>query len=89
MGTCITYDIINDKKQYIGGVISPGAQMRVNSFKIFTQKLPLIELPESLNSAIGQSTEECLQIGVLGGIQKEIDGFIQYYETQFDDLKPF
>ncbi len=87
MGTCITYDLINNKKQYLGGIISPGVQMRINSFEKFTQKLPLIKLPKKLNSIIGQTTEKCMQIGIITGIQKELEGFIQNYETQFKDLK--
>ena len=30
-GTCITYDFINSKKEYLGGSISPGIQMRYNA----------------------------------------------------------
>ena len=30
-GTCVTYDMINDYDEYLGGAISPGVQMRYNA----------------------------------------------------------
>ena len=55
-GTCITYDFINSKKEYLGGSISPGIQMRYNALHHFTSKLPLLE---SVDTAIltGNNTE--------------------------------
>ena len=55
-GTCITYDFINSKKEYLGGSISPGIQMRYNALHQFTSQLPLLE---SVNKAIltGTNTE--------------------------------
>ena len=41
-GSCITYDFINDKNQYLGGAISPGINMRFKSLNNYTSKLPLI-----------------------------------------------
>ena len=43
-GSCITYDFINDKNQYLGGAISPGLNMRYKSLNEFTSKLPLVSL---------------------------------------------
>ena len=41
-GTCITYDFINNKNQYLGGAISPGVNMRFKSLNEYTSKLPLV-----------------------------------------------
>ena len=39
-GTCITYDFINDKDEYLGGAIALGLQMRYKALNNFTSKLP-------------------------------------------------
>ena len=40
-GTCLTVDFINSSKEYIGGRISPGIEMRYKALHTFTDKLPL------------------------------------------------
>ncbi len=40
LGTAITYNFINKKKEFIGGGISPGMEMRFKSLQTFTAKLP-------------------------------------------------
>ena len=38
-GTCITYDMVNDHGEYLGGAISPGLYMRYNALHEFTRRL--------------------------------------------------
>jgi len=40
-GTCITYDFVDNKNQYLGGAISPGIKTRYKSLNDYTAKLPL------------------------------------------------
>tara|TARA_R110001583_G_scaffold52824_1_gene163639 strand:+ start:131 stop:853 length:723 start_codon:yes stop_codon:yes gene_type:complete len=84
-GTCITYDFVNNEKQYLGGAISPGIKMRYNALHEFTQNLPLIE-PENVFSLIGNSTEKCIHSGVINGVIIEIDGVINEYLEKNQDL---
>jgi len=85
-GTCITYDFINSKKEYLGGGISPGIQMRYNALHHFTSQLPLLE---SVDTAIltGANTEESIHSGIINGILVEIDGIIQRYINKYPDIK--
>ena len=46
MGTAITYDILNENNQYLGGAISPGLEMRFKALNHFTDKLPLLNKNE-------------------------------------------
>ena len=46
-GTCITYDMVNDHGEYLGGAISPGLYMRYNALHEFTDRLPLLT-PENI-----------------------------------------
>lgn len=84
-GTCITFDFINDKNEYLGGAISPGIRMRYKALHNQTAKLPLLEteVPQFL---IGDSTSNSIHSGVINGIVKEIDGVIQEYSEKYTDL---
>ena len=84
-GTCITYDFITDKKDYLGGAISPGIKIRYKALHNFTANLPFLEAkpPKDL---IGNSTSESIHSGIINGILKEIDGIVQEYEKKYQDL---
>ncbi|CAM4273363.1 type III pantothenate kinase [Gillisia hiemivivida] len=84
-GTCITFDIINSKNEYLGGAISPGLQMRYQAMNTFTENLPLLE-PEEDVDLVGNTTIKSMQSGVIFGITSEIDGVISMYNSQFKDL---
>ena len=84
-GTCITYDVINDFDEYLGGAISPGIQMRYNAMNNQTAQLPLLKKQEPLD-LIGNSTENCMHSGVINGVCSEINGVIEQYANRFKDL---
>jgi len=84
-GTCITFDLINHKKEYFGGAISPGIDMRLKALHNFTGKLPLIERGEE-SALIGHTTETSIISGVLNGIIEEVDGIIGRYHKKYPDL---
>ena len=79
-GTCVTYDLINSKKQYYGGMISPGWKMRFEALHEKTDKLPLVQSPENLTIP-GVSTTSAIYAGVVKGLLLEIDGFIDIYKA--------
>lgn len=81
-GTCITYDFVDEKDQYLGGAISPGIRLRYQSLNDYTAKLPLLTKKEPQHF-IGDSTEESIHSGVINGVANEIDGFIEQYKTQY------
>ena len=82
MGTCITYNFINKFHELVGGSISPGLEMRLKSLNQFTAKLPLIDV-ESNVPLIGYDTKTNILSGVVMGLAKEIDGFIDAYKLRF------
>jgi len=84
-GTCITYDIINEHGEYLGGAISPGLLMRYRALHQHTAKLPLLE-PSPFVELIGNSTEKSMHSGVINGICQEIDGVISQYQLRFEHL---
>ncbi|EAQ40645.1 type III pantothenate kinase [Polaribacter sp. MED152] len=84
-GTCITYDFVSEEKEYFGGAISPGIQMRYKSLNHYTSKLPLLD-SQIPNYFIGDSTEESIHSGVVNGVVQEIEGIISQYKNKYSDL---
>ena len=85
-GTAITYDIINDKQQYLGGNISPGIDMRFKALNQFTGKLPLVHSKE-YNKLFGTSTEKAILAGVQNGVVFEVDRAIDAFKEFYNNLK--
>lgn len=78
LGTCITYDLVDTKERFHGGIISPGVRMRFTAMNTFTKRLPLLE-PEEAPTILGKSTKHAMQSGVMNGITAEINGFVEEY----------
>ncbi|MCF7561589.1 type III pantothenate kinase [Sabulilitoribacter multivorans] len=84
-GTCITYDFVNVKNEYLGGAISPGLNMRYKSLNNLTANLPLLSSKKP-KDIIGNSTKDSIHSGVVNGIVNEIDGVIVNYKLKYPDL---
>lgn len=82
MGSCITYNFVNKFGQFLGGAISPGLNMRLKSLHQFTANLPVVE-PKWNLPLIGYDTTTNILSGVILGIVKEIDGFIDDYSLKY------
>ncbi|MCH7397897.1 type III pantothenate kinase [Belliella sp. DSM 107340] len=88
LGSCITYDFLTSKDEYLGGSISPGMNMRFKAMHQQTARLPLAAIKENEKiNLIGDKTISGLQSGVYHGIRFEIEGFIATYQQQHQDLK--
>lgn len=85
IGTCVTYDFVNDKGEYLGGNISPGPTMRLKALKEFTAKLPLVER-KGCTPDYGTSTETAIRSGVMNGIINEIEGYISKFSVKYPGL---
>jgi type III pantothenate kinase len=78
-GTAVTFDIVNARRQYIGGVIAPGISAMTDYLHEHTALLPHIT-PREPRSAVGKSTIAAMQVGtVIGyrGLVKEIIGALR------------
>lgn len=84
-GTCITYNFINSKNQFVGGSIHPGLKMRLKAMHHFTQKLPLVELQKT-KKIYGNTTESNLLVGSSLATALEIDAMINNYKVNFSKL---
>lgn len=85
LGTCVTYNFINKYHEFVGGAISPGLEMRLKSLNYYTAKLPLIEADSNI-PLMGYDTRTNILTGVVLGMAKEIDGFIDAYEEKYGNF---
>ncbi len=77
-GTALTVDFISKKGEFKGGNISPGLKSRFRALSDYTQRLPLIETPETIVKT-GGSTKEAIESGVVLGLIFEVEGYIREY----------
>jgi len=85
-GTAITYDLVSEKNEFIGGNISPGLQMRFKALNHFTGKLPLVSYSDEFQN-IGRNTTDAIRAGVQNGILYEIAQTIELFNKNYQNLQ--
>ena len=75
MGTATTISIIDEDKNYIGGMIIPGIKTSLDALSTKASKLPNITLDEP-NGLIGKNTIDCMKSGIIYSNTCLIDGLI-------------
>ena len=86
IGTCITYDLVSSNKEYIGGSISPGFNLRYSSLHDYTSNLPKLDFMP-IESIIGESTEEHIHAGVFNGVIGEINYNITRHKNDLPNIE--
>ena len=76
MGTATTFDIIDEKGAFIGGIIMPGINTQLNSLCHNTSLLPQLE-PEHVDKVIGNDTKSSILSGVIRGHAAAIDELLK------------
>lgn len=84
-GSCITYDFLNARGEYMGGAISPGIAMRYKSLNAFTANLPELEKTDTAE-LVGNSTDSSIHSGILNGVVSEVDGMIASYRSEYSKV---
>ncbi len=65
-GTATTFDVVNEKGEFCGGVIAPGVNLSLEALHMAAAKLPKITIARP-ERAIGRNTVEAMQAGVFWG----------------------
>lgn len=65
-GTAVTFDVVDGKGRYAGGIIAPGLDVMTDYLHDKTALLPKIKIRE-VTAVIGKSTEEAMLIGAVRG----------------------
>ena len=81
VGTAITFDLVAQGGIFKGGNISPGPATRFKALHQFTNRLPLIN-EEGDTPALGYDTETAIRSGVMQGIVREIDSYVEEYQKK-------
>ncbi|MBN8666528.1 MAG: type III pantothenate kinase [Chitinophagales bacterium] len=85
LGTCITYNFINKNREFIGGAISPGMEMRLKALNYYTAKLPLEKADWNV-PLVGYDTRTNILTGVVMAMAMEINGFTESYGEKFSNF---
>lgn len=80
-GTAITFDAVSAAGEYLGGVIGPGIEISMEALSQRAAKLPKVDLAEPV-SAIGKTTEQSIQSGVVYGFAGAIDAIAGRIEEE-------
>ena len=81
LGTATTVCVIDEKRNYVGGMIYPGVNVSLNSLTANASQLQGIglEVPKRM---IGKNTIECMKSGVLYSSAAALDGIIERLEEE-------
>ena len=83
-GTATTYDVINNKQQFIGGAIAPG--IKVSGLYLIKKaallKDTLLEFPKKY---IGKNTQTNIQSGIMNSAIHGIEGMILNIKKEIND----
>jgi type III pantothenate kinase len=75
-GTAITYDAVSAAGEYLGGIITPGAEISMDALYERAAKLPKVELAEP-RALIGKSTVEAIRSGIAFGFAGQVEGIVR------------
>src|SRR5207248_8721138 len=75
-GTAITYDAVSAAGEYLGGIITPGAEISIDAVYERAAKLPKVEIAEP-RALIGKSTVEAIRSGIAFGFAGQVEGIVR------------
>lgn len=75
-GTATTFDVINERGEYVGGVITPGIMISSDALFARAAKLPRVDIKRP-DKVVGRSTTGAIQSGLYHGYTALVDGVLQ------------
>ena len=75
-GTATTFDAINSRGEYLGGVITPGITISADALFQRAAKLPRVEIKRP-RKVVGAATVEAMQSGLYHGYVGLVDGILR------------
>ena len=80
-GTATTFNVVNERREFIGGAISLGLKSTIESLAECTAKLPNVEL-ETPKKVVAQSTGKAIQSGVIYGAAGQVKYMIDQIKRE-------
>ena len=75
-GTATTFDAVNDKGEYVGGVICPGIGISANALFEKAARLPRVDIVKPAK-IVGGNTVESMQAGLYYGYLEQVRGIVE------------
>ena len=86
LGTALTIDVVDKNGNFIGGIITAGIKTTAEALIANTSKLPKISISKP-ETAIGKSTDGCIQSGLYYGFIGLVDGIIEKFLEELNEEK--
>ncbi len=83
-GTAITYDAVSAEGEYLGGIITPGAEISIDALYERAAKLPKVEMAEP-RALIGKSTVEAIRSGIAFGFAGQVEGIVRRLRAELGE----
>jgi type III pantothenate kinase len=85
-GTAVTFDVVDAKGNYVGGIIAPGLAAMTDYLHEKTALLPKIKIRE-MSAVIGKNTEQAMLIGAVHGYRGLIRELLMELKTELNCAK--
>jgi type III pantothenate kinase len=82
-GTAITFDVVSERCEYLGGVIAPGLGISSEALFARTAKLPRVEIKDP-GKVIGTNTITHMQAGLYYGAVDMVDGMLARIKAEME-----
>jgi type III pantothenate kinase len=82
-GTATTWDVVNQRGEYLGGVIAPGIQISAEALYRYAAKLPRVEIARP-TKVLGKNTVASMQSGLLYGYAGMVDALVERLRAEVD-----
>lgn len=82
-GTATTFDAINERGEYLGGVITPGINISADALFERAARLPRVEIKRP-HTVIGMNTVGSMQSGLYYGYAGLVDGILKRMMAELD-----
>ena len=82
-GTATTFDHVDYRGAYKGGIIAPGINLSLDALVSAAAKLPRIAVePPATRSVIGRTTEDQMHVGIFWGYVAMMEGLVARMKTE-------
>ena len=81
-GTALTFDILDARRGYVGGIICPGLPLMFDYLAEKTALLPHVK-PSKTKAVVGRNTTQAMQIGARLGYRGMVREILQSLEKEF------
>ena len=79
-GTCITAEVVDARKRFLGGAIFPGRSLTRRALNLYTSKLPLVDLADELPPCPAANTVDAIRAGTDAAAVDAVAGFLARLE---------